>query len=143
MPPDKLARQITPGQPQSGDEQNFLEVVESLTSSEHTPEQTRDTGGGGQSPGNPSARSGQGRLQESENALENLTEESMEATPELLPESSTLKSSQSSDISDPDEPPIGAHIDLIAWNLKARPGRPTGGEAMGLRAALSYLRGAM
>lgn len=36
-----------------------------------------------------------------------------------------------------------AHIDLIAWNLQARPGRPAGGEAMGLRAALGYLRGAL
>jgi len=27
-----------------------------------------------------------------------------------------------------------AHLDLMAWNTKARPGRPEGGEAMGLRA---------
>ena len=27
-----------------------------------------------------------------------------------------------------------AHIDLMAWNLSSRPGRPEGGEAMGLRA---------
>jgi len=31
------------------------------------------------------------------------------------------------------------HIDLMAWNLKARPGRPTGGEAMGLRAAYALI----
>jgi leucyl aminopeptidase len=31
------------------------------------------------------------------------------------------------------------HFDLMAWNLKARPGRPQGGEAMGLRALFSYL----
>ncbi|OGT45234.1 MAG: leucyl aminopeptidase [Gammaproteobacteria bacterium RIFCSPHIGHO2_12_FULL_41_20] len=32
------------------------------------------------------------------------------------------------------------HFDLMAWNLKARPGRPQGGEAMGLRALFSYLK---
>ena len=34
-----------------------------------------------------------------------------------------------------------AHIDLMAWNLTARPGRPEGGEAMGLRAVFAFLRG--
>ncbi|MCP5418897.1 MAG: leucyl aminopeptidase family protein [Gammaproteobacteria bacterium] len=32
-----------------------------------------------------------------------------------------------------------AHFDLMAWNSKARPGRPEGGEAMGLRAVFQYL----
>ena len=32
-----------------------------------------------------------------------------------------------------------AHIDLMAWNLNSRPGRPKGGEAMGLRALFSYI----
>jgi leucyl aminopeptidase len=31
------------------------------------------------------------------------------------------------------------HFDLMAWNTKARPGRPQGGEAMALRALFSYL----
>jgi leucyl aminopeptidase len=31
------------------------------------------------------------------------------------------------------------HFDLMAWNLRSRPGRPEGGEAMGLRALLDYL----
>lgn len=31
------------------------------------------------------------------------------------------------------------HIDLFAWNLNKRPGRPEGGEAMGLRAVWSLL----
>jgi leucyl aminopeptidase len=31
------------------------------------------------------------------------------------------------------------HVDMMAWNLKARPGRPQGGEAMGLRALFNYL----
>lgn len=31
------------------------------------------------------------------------------------------------------------HYDIMAWNLKARPGRPEGGEAMGLRATYDYL----
>lgn len=33
------------------------------------------------------------------------------------------------------------HIDMMAWNLKARPGKPVGGEAMGIRALFEYLRG--
>jgi leucyl aminopeptidase len=33
-----------------------------------------------------------------------------------------------------------AHFDLMAWNLKSRPGRPEGGEAMGVRAVFSHLR---
>lgn len=31
------------------------------------------------------------------------------------------------------------HIDLMAWNKKARPGRPEGGEAMGLRALYALI----
>jgi len=38
----------------------------------------------------------------------------------------------------PDEIPW-LHFDLMAWNLRSRPGRPQGGEAMGLRALFSYL----
>jgi leucyl aminopeptidase len=33
------------------------------------------------------------------------------------------------------------HFDLMAWNLRGRPGRPQGGEAMGLRALFAYLKG--
>ena len=33
-----------------------------------------------------------------------------------------------------------AHLDTFAWNNSARPGRPKGGEALGLRAAWSVLR---
>src|SRR3990167_8840693 len=32
-----------------------------------------------------------------------------------------------------------AHFDIMAWNIKSRPGRPQGGEAMALRALFSYL----
>lgn len=32
-----------------------------------------------------------------------------------------------------------AHIDLMAWNVAARPGRPEGGEAMALRAAFALI----
>ncbi|HQC73606.1 MAG TPA: leucyl aminopeptidase family protein, partial [Candidatus Competibacteraceae bacterium] len=32
-----------------------------------------------------------------------------------------------------------AHIDLMAWNLKTRPGRPEGGEAMAMRAVFGWL----
>jgi leucyl aminopeptidase len=32
-----------------------------------------------------------------------------------------------------------AHIDLMAWNQSSRPGRPEGGEAMGLRAAFALI----
>jgi leucyl aminopeptidase len=32
------------------------------------------------------------------------------------------------------------HLDLMAWNLKTRPGRPSGGEALALRGILSYLK---
>lgn len=32
-----------------------------------------------------------------------------------------------------------AHIDVMAWNLGSRPGRPKGGEAMGLRALFAYI----
>ncbi|MEM8767133.1 MAG: leucyl aminopeptidase family protein [Pseudomonadota bacterium] len=34
-----------------------------------------------------------------------------------------------------------AHFDIMAYNLRRRPGRPEGGEAMGLRAAFHYLSG--
>lgn len=33
-----------------------------------------------------------------------------------------------------------AHIDVMAWNIRNRPGRPKGGEAMGLRAAFETLK---
>ncbi len=32
------------------------------------------------------------------------------------------------------------HIDTWAWNQGARPGRPSGGEAIGLRAVFHYLK---
>ena len=32
------------------------------------------------------------------------------------------------------------HFDLMAWNTRSRPGRPEGGEAMGLRAVYAYVR---
>ena len=32
-----------------------------------------------------------------------------------------------------------AHFDVMAWNLRARPGRPIGGEAMGMFAVFKYL----
>jgi leucyl aminopeptidase len=32
------------------------------------------------------------------------------------------------------------HIDTLAWNMRDRPGRPEGGEALGLRALLSFVR---
>ncbi|KTD40160.1 leucyl aminopeptidase family protein [Legionella parisiensis] len=31
------------------------------------------------------------------------------------------------------------HFDIMAWNLSSRPGKPEGGEAMGLRAVAAYL----
>jgi leucyl aminopeptidase len=34
-----------------------------------------------------------------------------------------------------------AHLDVMAWNGSARPGRPEGGEAIGLRALYEYIRG--
>ncbi len=39
----------------------------------------------------------------------------------------------------PEEQPW-MHFDLMAWNLKGRPGRPTGGEANVLRAMFAYLK---
>jgi leucyl aminopeptidase len=32
-----------------------------------------------------------------------------------------------------------AHFDIMAWNVGSKPGRPTGGEAMGLRAAYGMI----
>ncbi|MEZ5477588.1 MAG: leucyl aminopeptidase family protein [Thiolinea sp.] len=32
-----------------------------------------------------------------------------------------------------------AHFDVMAWNLRARPGRPVGGEAMGLLSVFEYI----
>ncbi len=32
-----------------------------------------------------------------------------------------------------------AHFDIMGWNIRARPGRPEGGEAMGLRAVYAHL----
>lgn len=34
-----------------------------------------------------------------------------------------------------------AHIDMMAWNLSKRPGRPVGGEAMAVRALFAYISG--
>ena len=34
-----------------------------------------------------------------------------------------------------------AHVDVYSWNDNARPGRPQGGEAQGLRAAFAFLKG--
>jgi leucyl aminopeptidase len=32
------------------------------------------------------------------------------------------------------------HFDIMGWNTRALPGRPVGGEAMGLRAVFKYLQ---
>jgi leucyl aminopeptidase len=32
-----------------------------------------------------------------------------------------------------------AHLDVMAWNPSSKPGRPEGGEALGMRAVYSYL----
>ena len=32
------------------------------------------------------------------------------------------------------------HLDLMAWNIKTKPGRPEGGDAMALRAVFAYLQ---
>jgi len=32
------------------------------------------------------------------------------------------------------------HLDLMAWNMRTRPGRPQGGEAMALRALFAYIK---
>lgn len=32
------------------------------------------------------------------------------------------------------------HLDVMGWNTRARPGRPIGGEAMGMRAVFNYLQ---
>jgi leucyl aminopeptidase len=37
------------------------------------------------------------------------------------------------------ETPVYAHLDLFAWNDKARPGRPLGGEAMAMRALFALI----
>ncbi|KTD16621.1 leucyl aminopeptidase family protein [Legionella jordanis] len=38
--------------------------------------------------------------------------------------------------------PLGwLHFDIMAWNLSSKPGKPEGGEAMGLRAVAHYLAG--
>jgi leucyl aminopeptidase len=33
-----------------------------------------------------------------------------------------------------------AHFDVMAWNTRSQPGRPEGGEAMGIRAVFDYLK---
>ena len=38
------------------------------------------------------------------------------------------------------EPPPWLHLDLMAYNTASRPGRPEGGEAMGVRALFALLR---
>ena len=40
----------------------------------------------------------------------------------------------------PDDLPW-AHLDTFAWRPAAKPGRPKGGEALGLRAVFGYLAG--
>lgn len=39
----------------------------------------------------------------------------------------------------PDVPWV--HVDFMAWNLRSQPGRPEGGEAMGMRALYELIRG--
>jgi leucyl aminopeptidase len=36
--------------------------------------------------------------------------------------------------------PLWMHLDTYAWNASARPGRPEGGEALGMRAVYAWLR---
>ena len=38
------------------------------------------------------------------------------------------------------EPVSWVHFDVMAWNIGNKPGRPEGGEAMGMLAAAQYLQ---
>jgi leucyl aminopeptidase len=39
-----------------------------------------------------------------------------------------------------DEETPWVHFDVMAWNIRKLPGRPIGGEALGLRAVYEYLK---
>ncbi len=58
----------------------------------------------------------------------------------FLEEFVTPASKDHDDGDDAPTAPEWAHFDIMAWNQRPRPGRPEGGEAMGLRAAYAAIR---
>lgn len=103
MSPSTLARQLKPGQSPTEDGQSFIEVVESLTATEQTPEKNPGGGGGAKQQQTPQNHSLGADLDETQNA----TEESPQPPPEHSQPPSPKKS-------DPEENPTGAHLDLTA-----------------------------
>ena len=100
-----LARRVSPGQSPTEGGQSFVEVVESLTAADQTPEKNADAGGNSrQQPQNrPHA------------TTHELVEDAMEMPTDQKPESTADNpQSQSSDKNDPKNKPLGSRIDLTA-----------------------------
>ncbi|MEQ8665001.1 MAG: leucyl aminopeptidase family protein [Rhodospirillales bacterium] len=60
-------------------------------------------------------------------------------TAALFLERFVSESEQSADSKGANGSVAWAHLDMMAWNLSSRPGRPEGGEAMGLRALYAFI----
>jgi hypothetical protein len=105
LPASKLARQASPGQAPTEDGQSFVEVVESLTAADQTPEKDANAGGN--------------REQRSRNRPPGSAHESIENTAEMPTDQKTESAadspdSQSPDKADPPYEPVGARLDLTA-----------------------------
>ena len=105
MPASTLARRVSPGQSPTEDGQSFVEVVDSLTAADQTPEKNADAGGNRrQQPQNrPHAASHE--------PVEDATEMPTDQTPESTADN---PNSQSRDKTDPKDKSLGARLDLTA-----------------------------
>lgn len=105
LPPSTLARQKSPGQTPTEDGQSFVEVVESLTAADQTPDKDADAGGNReQQAHNPSLGTGP-------ESAEDAADITAEANPESTPDSSE---SPSTDKADLENKPLGTYLDLTA-----------------------------
>ena len=107
MQPSTLAREVKSSRSSTEDGESFMEVVESLTSADQTPEQDPDTGGSKQPPPWSAPHASHGPTESAQNPGEQTIPETLEDTP-------GDPASQSPDTTDPDEKPLGARLDLTA-----------------------------
>ena len=105
MPASMLARRVSPGQSPTEDGQSFVEVVDSLTAADQTPEKNADAGGNREN--QPQNRPHAAPHEPVEDATEMPTDQKTESTADN-------PNSQSPDKADPKENPVGSRLDLTA-----------------------------
>lgn len=105
MPASTLARRVSPGQSPTEDGQSFVEVVDSLTAADQTPEKNSDAGDNRRQP--PQNRPHAATHEQAEDAMEMPTDQTLESAGDN-------PNAQPADKTDPKDKSLGTRLDLTA-----------------------------